>query len=123
MLSAFCIWIVFFKVITLKIEKQAIKKINKKTASSNNIEDFIRAAKKYPCSSAGKIIIYGSLLFEKLNQGNNTISTHISNENSDKLKILLEHEIERRLLEKEDFLSVLGTSAAVSPLIGLFGTI
>ena len=46
-LSIFCIRVVFCKAIIFILEKQAIKKINKKMASSDDIEDYDGVVKKY----------------------------------------------------------------------------
>ena len=47
----------------------------------------------------------------------------ITNKNFEYLELTAEQQIDQFLTESEIYLSILGTSAAVAPLMGLFGTV
>jgi biopolymer transport protein TolQ len=95
--------------------------LQKKLKKAKSLEDLIVLGKEYRDYSAGKFLINSLSELKDLLSLNNNDS--LSREEIQHLQLMLDQNLDKVLSEQEEYLPVLGTSAAVSPLIGLFGTV
>lgn len=125
-LSIGCIAIIIYKIMTLRFQKQQTKKLLTLVRTTKSLSEVARLAKEYNTSIGGNFLANAlaklKYLLEK--SGNASQSSKIlTSQEHEKLEFILQQEMSTLITEEESYLSVLGTSAAVSPLIGLFGTI
>lgn len=130
-LSVFCVWIVICKWLRFRKEKSAIKKLLLRMKKARTFEDLLNISKEFQAFAGGRFLIRGlSELKELLHVEQGVVpgaplpqEAKLSIQNIDYLQVLVDQSLEHVLSEEEAYLPVLGTSAAVSPLIGLFGTV
>jgi len=86
---------------------------------AHSFNDIINIGKEYKNCFGGKFLAHNlgdlKILLEKKQQLNIQDFEH--------LELLAAQSVEQIIMEGEVYLPVLGTSAAVSPLVGLFGTV
>lgn len=125
-LSVYCIAITALKYMMLRKQKALMQEFLLHFKQIRTLQELINLYKAEPESLGGKLV--GRLLTEVqrmqssgegLGSGMIPVATH----KRDYLEILVNQHIGTLMLEEERYLPLLGTSAAVSPLIGLFGTI
>lgn len=128
-LSIVCVAIIFYKYLQFKVEKAATTKIADQIRKAKTLSDIAVISKTFHDKSAG------ILLAQSLQQLKNIISTKnqksatpaqtitLTTEELDLIENSLNQEINTILIQEETYLPVLGTSSAVSPLLGLFGTL
>jgi biopolymer transport protein TolQ len=88
---------------------------------AQNFDDLLNLGKKYKDSTGGRFLVRS--LAELKGLLNKSGKNVLSKKSVDKLRFLLDQNLDQILAEEEVYLPVLGTSAAVSPLVGLFGTV
>ncbi|MBD3272862.1 hypothetical protein GF385_00735 [Candidatus Dependentiae bacterium] len=119
--SVVCIAIVVFKFKMIKKQKIELDNILKELKNANNFEQIITIAQKYKNSICGKYL-KSNLKDLKLTLEKNA-TNQVTSEDLEHLELISDQHIDRFLMETETYLPILGTSAAVSPLMGLFGTV
>ncbi|MFA5306386.1 MAG: MotA/TolQ/ExbB proton channel family protein [Candidatus Babeliales bacterium] len=131
-LSIVCIAIVAFKYVSFHTQRRRLELLLHRLRSVKNFNEMIVLGREFQESAGGKVIMRGLLEARLLIERNNPTKTdvevangHISltSKDLDDLELALGHAIDAVALEEETYLPILGTSAAASPLIGLFGTI
>jgi biopolymer transport protein TolQ len=129
-LSVTCIAIIFFKIIVFYRQKKAILFLLKEMKKTTNLSTVASLSRTFYQSSGGKFLGQSlsrlkSLLEQKklhLPETGERMAL-LSGHDFENLEALMNQELGTALMEEEIYLPILGTSAAVAPLAGLFGTI
>ncbi len=131
-LSIVCLAIVALKYVSFRNQRRRLELLLHRLRSVKNFNEMIVLGREFQDSAGGKVIMRGLLEARLLIDRNNpskadteTGNGHISltSKDLDDLELALGQAIDAVALEEETYLPILGTSAAASPLIGLFGTI
>ena len=119
-LSIFCCWIIICKFMALKKEKQQMKLLITNLKEAKTFDSLVSAGEKFKECAGGRFLIQSVGDFKKLIKEDNS---NLSVRNIEQLRVVVDQIFEHVMAQEELYLPVLGTSAAVSPLIGLFGTV
>jgi biopolymer transport protein TolQ len=117
--SIFCVWIIICKFLVLYRQKAAILEMQKKIRSVESIEKMISIGKKYKETAGGRFLLQGLKDLKKTVGSRSKISA----KDFDHFQMMLDQSLDFVLEEEDRYMPVLSTSAAVAPLIGLFGTV
>lgn len=125
-LSVYCIAVTALKYMILSKHKALMQEFLLQFKKVRTLQDLLDLYKNSPESLGGKLV--GRLLTEvqRMQQSGDALGsgiTQVAAYKRDYLEILVSQHIGTLMLEEERYLPMLGSSAAVSPLIGLFGTI
>ncbi len=128
--SIICVAIIIFKTITFYKQKQKMVALFRRLNHVNSFRDLSLLGKEFIEGVGGQFITAGEEhLYFILNGNRKPITSQevadktLSKEEFDRLEFTLEQEVDRLVRQEEIYLPILGTSAAVGPLGGLFGTI
>jgi biopolymer transport protein TolQ len=114
-------WAVFLgKLALLRIKEQQFKNMNKKAQQAKNITDLVEITTTTR-NSAPSYFISRNLSFLKEIASN--VHHKINPYEWELIERNLDNTIEAMLLHNEEYLAILSSSVAVSPLLGLFGTV
>ena len=126
-LSVFCVATIIFKYISLRFQKQQILLIANRVKKADKLDSLSLISKEFGISAGNTLLTNGleklKLILKTSKESDTKKTPSLSPIDVEHLEILLNQEIDSILFEQEKYLPVLGTSAAISPLIGLFGTI
>jgi biopolymer transport protein TolQ len=119
-LSVICLAIIAFKYSNFKKEKKSLNDLLDQIRKAKSFQEILEITKKYQDCLSSKFLIRNltelkSMLEQK--------DQKLSEQDFENFEIFANQTIDQLLLEAEIYLPVLGTSSAVSPLVGLFGTI
>jgi len=115
-------WTIFIgKFALLRIKQRQFKNMNKKIQNTKTLNDLIEITTHTRNNTANYFIAKNITFLKELtsttfNQKINEYQWELIERNSDNL-------IETILLHNEEYISLLSSSATVSPLLGLFGTV
>jgi biopolymer transport protein ExbB/TolQ len=118
--SVFCVWIVICKFLDLFKQKKGMLELQKKIRSTRSLDDLVILSRQYREVAGGRLLL-GALT--ELKNIADISGAKLSAKDLEELELLTDEQVDKVLAEEEKFLPVLGTSAAVAPLVGLFGTI
>lgn len=127
--SIVCTAIIIYKYLQFKKEKTLTIQIVEQIKKAKTLSDIAIISKSYYTSTAGNFLAETLQQLKEIinhkNQraGNPSQSATLTLEEVDTFEMSLNQQIDSLLFNEEVYLPVLGTSAAVSPLIGLFGTV
>ncbi|MFH1644408.1 MAG: MotA/TolQ/ExbB proton channel family protein [bacterium] len=124
-LSVLCLAIIAYKYVSIKFQRNRVKKLLSKLRGVKTFAGLIEISKEF------KDCIGGDFLMQNLNElhellkdaEDNKKNSHLTLEQMEFLELSVDQSVDQLLIEEEKYLPVLGTSAVVSPLIGLFGTV
>lgn len=119
--SVTCIAIIIFKFKVLHKQKTELKKILKDLRHIQNFEELIQIGQKYKNTISEKFLEYNLKDLKKIVEKG--VEQNISTKNWEYLELAADQHIDQFITESETYLPILGTSAAVAPLMGLFGTV
>lgn len=122
-MSVVC-WSIFFgKLFFVRAKKRAIRDATRKLGQSKSLDDLLVVVSEYS-GTLPSVMLSKQLLFFK-----SLLETEVSYSH-DRTQIIVRnvhdysHQlIDHALTEEESYLGFLSTSAAVAPLLGLFGTV
>ena len=131
-LSVVCIAIVAFKYLSFRVQRRHLELLLGRLRSVKNFNEMIALGREFRESAGGKVIMRGlvgvRVLIER--QAPQKIEAEITAgfsalaaKDIEELELVVGQALDSVILEEESYIPILGTSAAVSPLIGLFGTI
>jgi|SaaInlLV_10m_DNA_2_1039722.scaffolds.fasta_scaffold39127_1 biopolymer transport protein ExbB/TolQ len=120
LLSVFCGWIVICKIIDLKKQKIQMKLLRAKIRSARTVDELITISKKTRDCVGGKFL---TLCLTDLKKFVGDGGKKLTIQEIEQLQLIGDQTLEHVISDEEQYLPVLGTSAAVSPLVGLFGTV
>ncbi len=113
-------WTIFIsKLFMLQSRRKELQRVIKHLSSVRSIDDLHRVSLQYAHTSSGYF------LTETLHYLSTTASLRTQNnaQEWDTVQYHIEQTIDRLIEQEESYLPALLTSAAVSPLLGLFGTV
>jgi biopolymer transport protein TolQ len=114
-------WAVFLgKLALLRIKEQQFKNINKKAQTAKTIADLVDIA-THARNTAPSYFISRNLTFLKDMVSN--VNQKINPYEWESLERNIDNNIEAMLSHNEEYVNILSSSAAVGPLLGLFGTV
>ncbi len=131
-LSIVCGAIVAFKYVNFRAQRRRLELLLQRLRSIKNFNELIVVGREFQDSAGGKVIMRGlveirSLIERHAPQKADTESGAgaivLTPKDIEELELAIEQALDSVVLEEESYLPILGTSAAASPLIGLFGTI
>ena len=133
-LSVFCVWIVICKFLSFRKERQAAKRLQMRIKKARSFDDLLAVSKEFKEYAVGRFLVKGLGELKELVQAKKGVApgqretliapdARLSEQEFEYFQVLLDQSLEAVLAEEEEYLPVLGTSAAVSPLVGLFGTV
>lgn len=120
-MSVVCIAIVFFKLKIIQKQKLELKNILIELKKINGFEELIKVGQNNQNNAGGNFLEENLKDLKKIL--NNNVENKISEQNLEYLELIADQHIDQFLTESETYLPVLGTSSAVAPLMGLFGTV
>jgi len=126
MASVTCIWIILSKFFLLWRQKKSMRLLQQQIKKVRSFDDLLALGKRLQGCAGGRLLVRSfSELKELLNSQGPAESgkSKLSPNNVEHLKLAVEQNLDQVLSEEEQYMPVLGTSAAVSPLVGLFGTV
>ncbi|MCF7799504.1 MotA/TolQ/ExbB proton channel family protein [Candidatus Babeliales bacterium] len=118
-LSIICCAIIAFKIITLRFQKNQLSKMYNQIKRTHDFNELINIGKEYKDSLGGKFLVQNLTELKNILENKQQLSL----QDFEYLDLLAAQSIDQLIKEGETYLPILGTSASVSPLIGLFGTI
>lgn len=125
-LSVFCIWVILSKFLLFWKQKRALRQLLEQAKSMRTFDEMLELSKQYKDTSGGRFLRRAleelKVLLER-EQGEPGAHVRLTAQDVEHLQLLFEQSMDHVLSEEEQYLPVLGTSAAVAPLIGLFGTV
>ncbi|MCK4265489.1 MotA/TolQ/ExbB proton channel family protein [Candidatus Babeliales bacterium] len=121
--SITCVAIIILKLSYFKKEVQQMKNLLFKAREARSFDDFLILNNDYQDSLGGLFLSEGIGEVRSLLKSSTLSGDSLSKRDIGRLDVLLGQFSDNALLEAESYLPVLGVSGAVSPLIGLFGTI
>ena len=126
-LSVVCIAIIIFKYFSLKFEKRQMSLIINRIKKITTLNDLLLVSKEFRGCYGSIFLSNGLKKLELILKNSSQVDGHkpssLSTSDIEHLEMLLNQELDSILFEQEKYLPFLGTSSAVSPLVGLFGTI
>jgi biopolymer transport protein TolQ len=129
-LSIVCVAIMIYKFMAYRQHKIALSAILHKLKRAQNLQDLVNINKEFQNSVGGELVARSledvKQLLEDKKQLLATLGQDfaaVSLQDLEIIDLMINQHIDDVLLEEESYLPVLGTSAAVGPLVGLFGTI
>ena len=126
-LSVICIAIIFYKYNSFKREKKQVYLLLQEIKNSNTFQDLVIISRKYEKSLGGRFFKHNlnelRLFLKNKDEGFEKNNIKLTIKDLEFLELSIAQSVDQLLIEQETLLPILGTSAAVSPLIGLLGTI
>ncbi len=119
--SVICITIIIFKFKTLNKQKIELKNILKDLKNIKHFEELIQIGQKYKNTISGNFLEYNLRDLKQIL--NNKPDQSIQTKDLEYLELTADQHIDQFIIQSEIYLPILGTSAAASPLVGLFGTV
>ena len=119
--SVICITIIIFKFKTLRKQKIELKNILKELKNIKHFEELIQIGQKYKNTISGNFLEYNLRDLKQIL--NNRPDQSIQTKDLEYLELAADQHIDQFIIQSEIYLPILGTSAAASPLVGLFGTV
>lgn len=121
LLSIVCIAIIIFKALAARYQKKQMRLLLKHFNGAKNLSEIATMSKLFDKSAGGKFLQQSLFKLKTILDQKQTKT--LSAKDLEELEILLNQEVGTQVMAEEIYLPVLGTSASVSPLLGLFGTI
>lgn len=118
-MSVLC-WTVFLcKLILLRIRQRDIHRAYHQLQAVRKLDDVIRISAHFSNSMPGRFLAQTLLIFSTLEE----IQPDRSRRNWEILQYHIDQTVDTHITLQETYLPLLSTSAAVAPLLGLFGTV
>jgi biopolymer transport protein TolQ len=121
--SVFCTAITIYKIIIFSRQILQLKFLIKKLKQINTFQELIDVSREFKESLGGNFLHTNLNELKRILEKQKNSSKNLSGKDIEVLELASDNEINSILEEGELYLPVLASSAAASPLIGLFGTI
>ena len=124
-LSVLCVAIIIYKYKTIKKQRKRVAVLLLRMRNVKTFSSLIEISKEFKDCIGGKFLMQNlNELHELLNESKDSKGkSHLTLEQLEFLELAVDQSVDQLLIEEETYLPILGTSSAVSPLIGLFGTV
>ena len=115
-------WALFIgKLALLYIKERQFDAVNKHVQKAKTITELADIAINAAATAPGYFIVKNIAFLKELLHGN--LQQEIRNNEWELLERNIDNNIDSMLLHNEEYLAILSSSAAVAPLLGLFGTV
>ena len=122
-LSVFCMWIVLNRFLVFWRQRKGMKALRAHLRKVRTFDELLAVGKRYQDVAGGRLLIKAlSELKRQIPEKGAEKTKHLA-KNIENMEAGIDQLIDQVLTEEGQYLPVLGTSAAVSPLVGLFGTV
>jgi len=121
-MSIICWAIFFYKLILLRIKKKQMREALDDMKHVNSMDRLLTTTSTYAKTLPG-YYLSKNLLFLKSLLEQETGKNRLTGRECEYMQNHIIQEIDQMIAREESYLSVLSTTAAASPLIGLFGTV
>lgn len=122
-MSVFCTAIIIYKAIIFYAHIKKLKFLAIRLRKISNFQDLIEVSREFKDSLGGSFLHASLNELKRILEKNKTDVKSLSGKDLDILELFTNQEINMLIEEEELYIPVLSSSAAVSPLVGLFGTI
>lgn len=122
-LSVFCLAIIIYKAMTFGKHIHQLRALTKRLRSCVNFQELIEVSREFKESLGGNFLHSSLNELKRILERQKDGSKNLSSNDIENLDLFMNQEINLILEEEDLYLPVLSSSAASSPLIGLFGTI
>lgn len=120
-MSIIC-WTVFIgKLALLQMKARQFKAVNKKAQTAKNVTDLVDISTSTRNTAPGYFIAKSLAFFKEVTAF--SMNQKIDASQWESFERNIDNSIESMLLHNEEYIAILSSSAAVGPLLGLFGTI
>ena len=118
-MSVIC-WTLFIcKLILMRFRQQDINRIQDIVVAVRSVDDLVETGKRYAKTAGGVFIVQiTQALYALLEMQPDQITR-----NWELMQYYIDQTVDRMVAHEESYLPILSTSAAVAPLLGLFGTV
>jgi biopolymer transport protein TolQ len=124
LLSIFCWTVFFYKLILFRIKKKQLARVIKELNNATSFEDLIAVAANNKDTLPGYFLTKNfSFLKNMLTVDNESGKISIAEQDWDMFCQHMEQNVEDILHKEQSYFLVLSTGFAISPLLGLFGTV
>lgn len=122
-LSVYCIAVIIFKYLSLRQQRKLMQKFLEKFKRTRSLAELVQLCEEYPESLGAHLSLYIIHEAQRVSRQNMQSVVGFDQKQHDYLETVTGQQVSALILEQESYLPLLGSSAAVSPLVGLFGTI
>lgn len=120
LMSFACAIIVAMKLMSLRSKLRVAKLALQNISTARSIDDILALSKKYESTGVGVLLNQYLIGLKNITQED---SFEFSEVQYNQLQDMLDQVTEDIMFHEERYMSAVSTSAAISPLIGLFGTV
>ncbi len=121
-MSIVCWAIFFYKLILMRIKKRQMREVLIDMKQVNTMERLISISTGYSKTLPG-CFLSKNLAFLKSLMENESNKRHLNDRECEFMQNHIVQVIDEMTIKEESYLTVLSTTAAASPLLGLFGTV
>lgn len=127
LLSVYCVAIIALKYVSAARQRTLMREFLQQFHQARSMTELMEVCKNVPESLGSKLVLrlFAEMQRMKRQSAESSLGMvlAIDQDQQSYLEVLTGQHISSLILEEERYLPLLGSSAAVSPLIGLFGTI
>lgn len=127
LLSVYCVAIIALKYVSAARQRTLMREFLQQFHQARSMTELMEVCKNVPESLGSKLVLRLFTEMQRMKRQSAESSLGmvlaIDQDQQSYLEVLAGQHISSLILEEERYLPLLGSSAAVSPLIGLFGTI
>ena len=125
LLSVYCIAVIAFKLVTLKRQRRLMKEFILRIKQTRQLTELVAVGKDMRDCIGSRLLIASFEDLKRILEQNDRDGRGdiLGQADIEYLELMVGQRVDALTLDEESYLPMLGSSAAVSPLIGLFGTI
>jgi biopolymer transport protein TolQ len=122
-MSIFCWAIFFYKIIMFRIKRRQLLEALPSLKRVTSIEGLITVANRFANTLPGYVVSKSLIEFKHVMQGDDGIKNIVTQDSREQIAGAVDQVVLDLVATEESYLPFLSVSAAISPLLGLFGTI
>lgn len=123
-MSMLCWTILLYKIILLRIKKMQLKRARDYIKNITSFDDMLAGTALFAGTLPGYFLSNSLALLKKLlSKKQEGVQSRLSKREQQLLDYAVDHMVDDMVAQEESYISVLSASAAISPLLGLFGTV
>lgn len=117
LISVLC-WMIFFsKLLLFSMRSRSINRAYQHLLVVKNMDDLVRLSNQQAGTASGHLLLDSKRILDRLQTPSRAV------EHWDMVQYRIDQTLESLMMQEESYLPALSTSAAVAPLLGLFGTV
>lgn len=118
-----CLFIFIYKLLLLREKNKQVSKVKKSIQSAESLDDILSLGAVLKGTLPGQILGRGLTALKALLYSAEGETKKLTTKEYELLQDSLDQALEDTMRREEEYLPILSVCAAVSPLVGLFGTI